>query len=85
MDFSTRVAGEHIDLYKLYNYIVSQGGYDVVSDEKLGWRRIGNEFNLGNNNAAAYAFALKTVYYRNLASVSPAHCYIRRADTSQCL
>jgi chromatin structure-remodeling complex subunit RSC9 len=47
--------------------VTERGGYDVVSREKLVWRRVGQEFNLGTTNAAAYAFALKTVYYKNLA------------------
>ena len=44
-----------------------RGGYDAVSSEKLAWRKVGQEFNLGQTNTAAYAFALKTVYYKNLA------------------
>ena len=67
IEFNARVAGKIIDLYRLYNLITSRGGYDAVSGEKLAWRRIGVEFNLGNANAAAYAFALKTTYYKNLA------------------
>lgn len=61
--------GKHIDLYKLWNAVIARGGYDVVSQEKLAWRKVGQEFNLGATNAAAYAFALKTVYYKNLALV----------------
>lgn len=49
--------------------MTARGGYDNISHEKLAWRRVGQEFNLGTTNAAAYAFALKTVYYKNLASV----------------
>lgn len=41
-----------------------------MTAEKLAWRRIGHDFSLGAANAAAYAFALKTVYYKNLALVS---------------
>ena len=69
VDFQARVNGKHIDLHKLYNHVTSRGGYDVVSAEKLAWRRVGQDFNLGTTNAAAYAFALKTLYYKNLASV----------------
>ena len=61
--------GKHIDLFKLWNVVAARGGYDAISHEKLAWRRVGQEFNLGTNNAAAYAFALKTVYYKNLALV----------------
>ena len=70
MDFNSRVNGKHIDLHKLWNVVTSRGGYDAVSKEKLAWRKVGTDFNLGNTNAAAYAFALKTTYYKNLASVS---------------
>lgn len=49
--------------------VTSRGGYDAISAEKLAWRKVGQEFNLGSANAAAYAFALKTVYYKNLAWV----------------
>lgn len=67
VDFNIRVTGKHIDLYKLYQIITSRGGYDKVSGEKLAWRNIGGDFHLGSQNAAAYAFALKTTYYKNLA------------------
>ena len=69
MDLQARVNGKHIDLYKLWNVVIERGGYDLISQEKLAWRRVGQEFNLGTTNAAAYAFALKTVYYKNLAYV----------------
>lgn len=69
LDLQSRVNGKHIDLHKLWNVVTARGGYDSVSQEKLAWRRVGQEFNLGATNAAAYAFALKTVYYKNLASV----------------
>ena len=67
VDFNARVNGKHIDLFKLWNVVTSRGGYDVISGEKLAWRKVGIDFNLGNANAAAYAFALKTTYYKNLA------------------
>ena len=67
VDFQARVNTKHIDLYKLWNVIRSKGGYDAVSAEKLAWRKVGLDFNLGSANAAAYAFALKTTYYKNLA------------------
>lgn len=69
LDLQARVNGKHIDLFKLWNVVAVRGGYDAISHEKLAWRRVGQEFNLGTNNAAAYAFALKTVYYKNLALV----------------
>ena len=67
IDFNTRVAGRHIDLYRLFKVVNARGGYDSISAEKLAWRRLGQEFGLGTANAAAYAFALKTTYYKNLA------------------
>lgn len=65
------MAGKDVDLYRLYKIVTSRGGYDAVSGQKLAWRRIGGDFHLGLTNAAAYAFALKTVYYKNLASAAP--------------
>ena len=67
LDTNARVNGKHIDLYKLFEIVQQRGGYDTVSSEKLAWRKVGQEFNLGQTNTAAYAFALKTVYYKNLA------------------
>lgn len=43
----------------------------MVSDtksNKLAWRTIGQEFNLGTTNLPALAFNLKTIYYRFLAA-----------------
>ncbi|KAL8945899.1 MAG: hypothetical protein Q9222_007627 [Ikaeria aurantiellina] len=73
LDASPRVNGKSIDLQKLYQIVLDSGGYDSVSDEKLAWRRVGHEFHLGATNAAAYAFALKTVYYKNLAAFEIKH------------
>jgi len=69
LDFQARVNGKHVDLFKLWSLITARGGYDAVTAEKLAWRRVGNDFNLGSANAAAYAFALKTLYYKNLVWV----------------
>ncbi|KAI9756214.1 MAG: autophagy protein 13 [Chaenotheca gracillima] len=63
-----RVGIRHVDLLKLYTYVTERGGYDLVSAEKLLWRKIGQEFNLGTANLAAQAFSLKTAYYKNLAA-----------------
>ncbi|KAI4113536.1 MAG: hypothetical protein LQ338_008160 [Usnochroma carphineum] len=65
---SPRVAGKLIDLQKLYHTILKLGGYDQVSRTKLAWREVGREFHLGAQNAGAYAFALKSTYYKNLAA-----------------
>ena len=67
VDLNTRVAGRHIDLHRLFKVVNARGGYDAISAEKLAWRKLGHEFGLGTANAAAYAFALKTTYYKNLA------------------
>ncbi|KAI9790973.1 MAG: Chromatin structure-remodeling complex protein rsc9 [Peltula sp. TS41687] len=48
--------------------VVARGGYDAVSAEKLAWRKLGQDFNLGTNNLPALAFSLKTAYYKNLAA-----------------
>jgi chromatin structure-remodeling complex subunit RSC9 len=56
-----------VDLYRLYNAVVARGGYDIVCTQKLAWRKLGQEFNLGTANLPALAFSLKTCYYRYLA------------------
>lgn len=68
LEVAPRVAGKSIDLQRLYQIVLNLGGYDQVSRTKLAWRKIGLEFHLGANNAGAYAFALKSTYYKNLAS-----------------
>ncbi|KAL9007731.1 MAG: hypothetical protein Q9173_007063 [Seirophora scorigena] len=65
---SPRVHSKSIDLQKLYKIVLEQGGYDEVTRSRGSWRQIGLEFNLGINTAGAYAFTLKTVYYKNLAA-----------------
>ncbi|KAI9844254.1 MAG: Chromatin structure-remodeling complex protein rsc9 [Thelocarpon superellum] len=63
-----RVGTRHIDLLRLFKAVVSKGGYDSVSSEKLAWRKLGQEYALGATNLPALAFSMKTVYYRNLAA-----------------
>lgn len=66
-----KVGSRHVDLLRLYKKVLAQGGYDIVSDakgNKLAWRKLGQEFNLGTANLPAQAFMLKTAYYRNLAA-----------------
>ncbi|KAA8565697.1 hypothetical protein EYC84_009542 [Monilinia fructicola] len=67
-DPEPRVGTKTIDLFHLYNTVLERGGYDKVSDEKLAWRRLGADFNLGANNLPALAFSLKTTYYKYLAA-----------------
>ena len=63
-----RVGAKHVDLLHLFNTVVERGGYDKVSDEKLAWRKLGQELNLGTSNLPALAFSLKTTYYKYLAA-----------------
>jgi chromatin structure-remodeling complex subunit RSC9 len=70
-----RVGSKTVDLLQLYNSVVNRGGYDKVSDEKLAWRKVGQEFNLGTNNLGALAFSLKTTYYKNLAAYEIVHIH----------
>ncbi|PMD13553.1 hypothetical protein NA56DRAFT_637682 [Hyaloscypha hepaticicola] len=63
-----RVGAKHVDLLHLFKTVVERGGYDKVSEEKLAWRKLGQDFNLGTNNLPALAFSLKTAYYKNLAA-----------------
>lgn len=67
LDPNPKVAGRPIDLFQLYNHVLRQGGYDAVSAKKKGWREVAGVFGIANANAAAYAHALKTLYYKNLA------------------
>lgn len=63
-----RVGSKFINLLDLFNAVVERGGYDKISDEKLAWRKLGQEWGLPANNLPALAFALKSVYYKNLAA-----------------
>lgn len=67
-DPEPRVGAKNVDLLLLYNMVMERGGYDKVSDEKLAWRKLGQDFNVGQNNLPALAFQLKTVYYKYLAA-----------------
>ncbi|KAI9708578.1 MAG: Chromatin structure-remodeling complex protein rsc9 [Bogoriella megaspora] len=60
----------HLDLYRLYQKIIEEGGYDVVSDtknNKLAWRKIAQDFLPGMQNLPTLVFTVKTAYYKNLA------------------
>jgi chromatin structure-remodeling complex subunit RSC9 len=67
-DPEPRVGTKIVDLLALFKAVVEKGGYDKVSDEKLMWRKISQDFNLGNANLAATAFSLKTTYYKYLVA-----------------
>lgn len=61
------MGSRHVDLFRLFNAVVARGGYDIVCTQKLAWRKLGQDFNLGTTNLPALAFSLKTCYYRYLA------------------
>lgn len=67
LDSNPKVHGKPVDLYDLFQNIQRKGGYDKVSAEKLLWRKVAGEFDLNQHHAAASAFGVKTVYYKNLA------------------
>ncbi|KAL9060572.1 MAG: hypothetical protein Q9162_000523 [Coniocarpon cinnabarinum] len=65
------IGSRNIDLHRLYRRVTQEGGYDAVSDtreNKLMWRKLGQEFHLGSSAAPTLAFTLKTAYYKNLAA-----------------
>ncbi|RMY85507.1 hypothetical protein D0861_06414 [Hortaea werneckii] len=71
LDSAPKVGVRHIDLYKLYQRVVSEGGYDLCSDTKakpLMWRRFAEEFVGKNQYTPAQAFQIKNVYYKNLCA-----------------
>ena len=68
LDPEPRVGAMHLDLLKVFNHIVANGGYDKVSEEKLAWRRMASELGIYSNNEASTAFALKEKFYKNLAA-----------------
>ncbi|KAI9800923.1 MAG: Chromatin structure-remodeling complex protein rsc9 [Piccolia ochrophora] len=63
-----RVGNRHIDLLKLYNAVTERGGYDAVCSEKLAWRKLSQEFNLGTSNLPSVAFGIKSTYYKTLVA-----------------
>ncbi|KAF7560586.1 hypothetical protein G7046_g3551 [Stylonectria norvegica] len=68
LDPEPKVGTTHIDLLKVFNHIVANGGYDKVSEEKLAWRRMAAELGIYSNNEASTAFSLKEKFYKNLAA-----------------
>ncbi|KAF7191353.1 Chromatin structure-remodeling complex subunit rsc9 [Pseudocercospora fuligena] len=71
LDPEPKVGIRHVDLFKLYNRVVEEGGYDLCSDTKakpLMWRRLAEEFIGKNQYTAAQAFQIKNVYYKNLCA-----------------
>ncbi|RCI10296.1 hypothetical protein L249_8463 [Ophiocordyceps polyrhachis-furcata BCC 54312] len=68
LDPEPRVGVIHLDLFKVFNHIVANGGYDKISEEKLAWRRMAAELGIHSNNEASTAFSLKEKFYKNLAA-----------------
>lgn len=71
LDAMPKVGIRHIDLHKLYERVVGEGGYDLCSDTKakpLMWRTFAEEFVGRNVYTAAQAFQVKNVYYKNLCA-----------------
>ncbi|KAI9666056.1 MAG: Chromatin structure-remodeling complex protein rsc9 [Bathelium mastoideum] len=71
LDREPKIGSRHLDLYRLYQRVIEEGGYDVVSDtkgNKLAWRKIAQEFFPGLPNLATLVFTVKTAYYKNLAA-----------------
>lgn len=66
-----KIGQKRVDLLRLYNRVMQDGGYDRVSDtkaEKGQWRNLGSELGFDKaTHPSALAFMLKTVYYKNLA------------------
>ena len=46
LDPEPKVGAIHLDLFKVFNHIVANGGYDKVSEEKLAWRRMASELGI---------------------------------------
>lgn len=66
-----KVGNTHIDLHRLYERVVAEGGYDLCSDTRakpLMWRALAEEFVGKSKNVTAYAFQLKQIYYKNLCA-----------------
>ena len=63
-----KVAQEPISLHLLYRLVVSAGGYDKLSAERMAWRTLLPPFGLQQHpHPGQITFQLKGVYYRNLA------------------
>ncbi|KAF2858658.1 hypothetical protein K470DRAFT_265876 [Piedraia hortae CBS 480.64] len=70
-DPAPKVGVRHLDLYRLYQRVVEEGGYDQCSDTKakpLMWRKLAEEFIGKNQYTTAQAFQVKNVYYKNLCA-----------------
>ncbi|KAJ2894660.1 hypothetical protein MKZ38_007318 [Zalerion maritima] len=68
LDPEPKIGSCHIDLLKLFNHVVKNGGYDKISAEKLAWRRMTEEINIPAGNIAQTSFQVKSCFYRFLAA-----------------
>ena len=68
LDPEPKVGSMYLDLFKVFNHIITNGGYDKISEEKLAWRRMAWEMGIHSHNEASTAFALKEKFYKNLAA-----------------
>lgn len=65
------IGTHYIDLHRLYERVVEEGGYDLCSDTKakpLMWRSFVEELVGKSKYAAAQAFQIKQIYYKNLCA-----------------
>jgi len=65
-----KVGSRHLDLLRLYDRVIGEGGYDMVSNTRekpLMWRKIAEEFIGTGQYIGAQAFQVKSVYYKFLA------------------
>ncbi|KAK1755697.1 hypothetical protein QBC47DRAFT_452203 [Echria macrotheca] len=67
-DPEPKMGNTNVDLLQLFNYIVENGGYDKVSEEKLMWRKMCENLGLMRHNAPADAYTLKQIFYKQLAA-----------------
>jgi len=69
-DPEPKVSSDYINLKDLYERVLEEGGYDLVSDTKarpLMWRKLAEEFVGKGPHVAAQAFQVKSAYYKNLS------------------
>ncbi|EEY21847.1 conserved hypothetical protein [Verticillium alfalfae VaMs.102] len=68
LDPEPKCSTVNLDLYKLFNLIVEEGGYDEVSDRKLAWREMVEKLGIPMTSIASTAYQLKDRYLKNLAA-----------------
>lgn len=68
LDPEPKVSNINLDLLKTFKLIVSNGGYDKVTEEKLLWRKMREQLAIPTTNAPSTAYQLKEKYYKNLAA-----------------